>query len=77
MDMFQAPTVPADPFINASARPGSEMEAEPAPPKHGTASSGLELRWLLFHLQRANTFLSCSAQDLELGQEEEELVPFL
>lgn len=76
MDMFQAPTIPAAPFPNTLAYPGSEMEAEPAPPKHGTASSGLELRQLLLHLQRANMFLSCPAQHMELGEEEEEFSSF-
>lgn len=76
MDMFQAATVPAAPFPNTSACPGSQVEAESALPQHGTASSGLELRRLLLHLQRANMFLSCPAQHVDLGQEEEEFSSF-
>ncbi|XP_056872442.1 mitotic checkpoint serine/threonine-protein kinase BUB1 isoform X1 [Takifugu flavidus] len=35
MDMFQAPTLLEDPFNKTSAFPSSEVEAEPAPLKHG------------------------------------------
>lgn len=45
--MFQAPTLLGDPFSDTPAFPASEMEVEPAPPKHGTALNGLDLRWLL------------------------------
>lgn len=54
MDMFQAPTLLEDLSGNPSAFAPSEMEAEPASPKHGGPWSGPGFRRLLLFTLRSS-----------------------